>query len=131
MGAGTMLDSLRNHAFTAGMSDAQIASLAELAREVRFEDDETVLVDGQRSRLFYLVVAGSVAVELQAPNYAVCVQAVGPGEAFGWSSLLEDQDTLFRVRARERTQALCFHGPSLAAKCKDDPALGEELLRRV
>jgi CRP-like cAMP-binding protein len=50
---------------------------------------------------------------------------------FGWSALLDDQDTLFQVRARERTTALKLDGARLAALCKKDTALGAEILRRT
>jgi CRP-like cAMP-binding protein len=122
---------LRNHEFVAGLSEAQIASLSSLASEVAFEENEVILRDGQSSSSFYLVVAGSVAVELRTPRYVVCVEALGPGQVFGWSALLDRQDTLFQVRARERTTTLQFDGPALQLKCKLEPELGAEILRRT
>jgi CRP-like cAMP-binding protein len=90
-----------------------------------------ILVDGERSSSFYLVTEGSVAVELRTPTYSVCVQALGPGDVFGWSALLEDQDTLFRVRAREGTTALRMDGARLKAACRADSQLGSAILQRV
>ena len=45
---------LRDHAFTQGLSEAQIDCLAEMARQVAFEDDEVVVADGARSTSFFL-----------------------------------------------------------------------------
>lgn len=125
------LSALRNHAFTRGLNDAQIATLAAIASDVSFEDNEVVLVEGERSCNFFLVLTGSVSVELRAPNYAVSVQALVPGQVFGWSALLEDHDTLFQVRARETTTALRLDGAGLKAACRQDPVLGMELLQRA
>ena len=122
---------LHDHAFTRGLGDVQIAKLASMASEVTFEENELVLVDGQRSECFFLVISGSVSVELRTPRYAVSVQAVGPGEAFGWSALLDDHDTLFQVRAREMTKALRLGGAALKAACHEDTALGTEVLQRA
>jgi CRP/FNR family cyclic AMP-dependent transcriptional regulator len=122
---------LRNHAFTRGLGDAQIATLAALASEVTFEEHELILMDGERSRCFFLVLTGSVSVELRAPGYVVSVQAVGPGQAFGWSALLEDHETLFQVRAREVTTALRLDGAALKAACHQDTLLGTEILQRA
>jgi CRP-like cAMP-binding protein len=122
---------LPEHEFTRGLSEEQLTALGALADEVTFEENQVILDDGQLSSAFYLLLGGSVAVELRTPRYAVCVQALGPGHAFGWSALLDDQDTLFRVRARERTVALRFPGPALKALCRTDPVLGSELLQRT
>jgi len=127
----TLEAKIREHAFAAGLPDSQIALLAGLASEVTFEEDDIILGDGEQSRAFYLLLSGSVAVELRAARYVVCVQALGPGQVFGWSSLLEDQDTYFQVRSRERTTALRIDGAALHEACKADPALEAEILRRT
>ena len=122
---------LRGHKFAHGLSDAEIAALASLATETAFGEGEMILQDGQRSPAFYLVTEGSVAVELRSPRFVVCVAAVTAGEAFGWSALLDQQDSVFQVRTRERTTALRLDGPKLRALCRQQPALGVELLNRV
>ena len=122
---------LRQHAFFQGLSGEQFAAMAQIAGEVTFPENEVILEDGQRSAYFYLLLSGSVVVELRTPRYVVAVQALGPGEVFGWSALLNDQDTLFRVRSRESTVALRFDGRTLKAKCREDSALGCEILSRT
>jgi CRP/FNR family transcriptional regulator, cyclic AMP receptor protein len=127
----TLNQVLRDHAFTRGLGEPQIDTLMSLASEVTFEENELVLVDGERSQCFFLVMTGSVSVELRTPRYAVSVQALGPGEAFGWSALLNDHETLFQVRARERTTALRLDGGALKAACHQDTLLGTEILQRA
>jgi CRP-like cAMP-binding protein len=122
---------LHDHAFTRGLGDAQLATLTLMASEVTFEENDVVLVDGERSRNFFLVLAGSVSVELRTATYAVEVQALGPGQVFGWSALLDDHDTLFQVRAREHTTALRLDGADLKAACHRDTLLGTEILGRA
>lgn len=131
MGHMTLEQAIRTHDFTAGLAEAHIVLLAGLAREVAFAEDELILVEGQRSAAFYLLTDGSVAVELRTPRFSVCVQSLGPGEVFGWSALLENQDTLFQVRARERTSAMRIESGALQATCKSDPALAAAILHRT
>lgn len=126
-----MQSALRAHAFTKGLTDQQIESLAAIARKVTFEENCVVLEDKQRSTSFYLLVAGSVAVELRTAQYAICVQSLGENSVFGWSSLLDRQDTLFQVRARERTTVLELDGGRLKDTCFRDTALGTEVLHRI
>jgi CRP-like cAMP-binding protein len=120
-----------NHEFLRGLSEAQLNALTSLADQVTFDENEVILDHGQLSSSFYLLIDGSVAVELRTPLYSVCVQALGPGQVFGWSSLLDHQDTLFRVRARERTTALRFDGPALKSLCHSDASLGAEIFQRT
>jgi CRP/FNR family transcriptional regulator, cyclic AMP receptor protein len=122
---------IRNHEFTRGFSETQMLRLASLATEVTFNENDVILETGMRSRFFYLVAEGSVAVELRTARFSVCVQALGPNDVFGWSSLLDQQDTLFQVRARERVRALRLDGARLSEACRVDTELGAEFLRRT
>jgi hypothetical protein len=45
--------------------------------------------------------------------------------------LLDDQETLFQVRAREYTTALRLDGATLQAACRRDTLLGVEVLQRA
>ena len=127
----TLAVTLKEHPFTEGMSGAQVEALAKLATEVTFEEDEVVFGGGQRSTSFYVVLQGSVVVELSARRYVMCVQSLTAGTVFGWSALLDRHDTLFQVRARERTVALEIDGAALKALCFESPALGTAILHRL
>jgi CRP/FNR family transcriptional regulator, cyclic AMP receptor protein len=131
VGKLTHEDTLRNHSFTHGLDDRHIAKLASLATEVTFAEDEVILADRQQSQYFYLVISGSVNVELHTNSFTASVVAVGPGQAFGWSALLDHQETVFQVRARERTTVLRIAGADLAEMCRADTRLGVEILLRT
>jgi CRP-like cAMP-binding protein len=123
--------SLRTHEFLKGFTESQLYELTGLATEVTFEPLDEILAEGQRSSAFYLLISGSVAVELRTSLYGICVEALGPGQVFGWSSLLAHHDTLFEVRAREHTVALCLDGDALRSLLRRDPVLGVEFLQRT
>jgi CRP-like cAMP-binding protein len=106
------------------MSDTHLARLAALAQEVTFPEDQIIFRAGEKSGHFYLVVSGGVCVEISTPVYAICVQTLGSGDAFGWSSLLDHHETVFQVRARERCRALLLEASQLAVACRDDPEFG-------
>lgn len=121
----------KGHAFAAGLTNAQVATLSALAHEVGFIEDELILVARQQSKFFYLLLSGSVCIEVGTRSYTLAIQVLGPGEAFGWSALLDHHDTLFQVRAREQSKAWCLDGARLSAALQDDPVLAAELLRRT
>ena len=51
---------IKEHAFTAGLTDSQVAKLSEFAHEVSFKDNEVILEAGQQSKNFYLLLSGGV-----------------------------------------------------------------------
>jgi CRP/FNR family cyclic AMP-dependent transcriptional regulator len=127
----TLREALKHHPFVAGLPVQELASIEAIARKVEFQENEIVLAPGTRARNFFLLLTGSVCVEVSRPCYTVAVQALGPGDAFGWSSLLNHQDTMFQVRAREHSTAICLDGMSLWALCVENPHFGVVMLRRV
>jgi uncharacterized protein (TIGR02284 family) len=120
---------LRGHAFLSGLDEAQLAVLAKIAQPVQFSEQELILEAKQPPRDFYLLLSGSVSIELNKGHYAVRIQYLGPGDAFGWSALLEHHDTLFNVCTRERCTALRLDGADLSAALREDPVLAAEFLR--
>jgi len=127
----SLTETVHDHAFTAGLKESHLQRLAELAREVEFAENELVLRAREFSKRFYLLRTGSVVVEVAARSYTVCIQALGPGDAFGWSALLDHHDTLFQVRARQKSTALCFDSEQLMDALKDDPEFAAEMFRRT
>ena len=75
---------LREHTFTQGLTEAQIDHLAGISHPVSFKENEVVLVDGARSTSFFLLLTGSVVVELRGGQYVMALQALGPGDVFGF-----------------------------------------------
>jgi len=129
--AMTLSETMRAHAFTSRLTDSQLAKLVPLAREVEFREDQIILASGQQSKYFYLLVSGSACIEVGTQSYVVWVQILNPGDAFGWSALLEQHDTLFQVRSREKCRALCLDGERLGAVLRSDSELAAELFRRA
>lgn len=126
-----ILRALKRHPFTGELPERFLSMLSALARQVVFQQDEVILRAGYRSPYLYLLVSGGVCVEIRTPFFAVCVEGVGPGEAFGWSSLLDGHDTVFQVRARETSTALRLDAEPLASVCRENPELGFEIFRRL
>lgn len=127
----TLYEILKGHSFLAGLPESQLARLSLLAREVSFQEGDVILSAGQHSKHFYLLLSGSVCVEVCGRAYTICVQALGSGNAFGWSALLDHHDTLFQVRARESSTALRLDAEDLCTAFRQDAELAAEILRRA
>ena len=122
---------LSAHPFTAGIEKSVLVRMAAYAHEVTFAPDQVVFGAGERSLHFGLLLSGSACVELSTPFYGMTIQILSAGDAFGWSALLDENSTVFQVRARETTRALCFDGRRLARACARDRRLSAVVYRHL
>jgi CRP-like cAMP-binding protein len=114
-----------------GMEDEHLDLIAGCARNVRFADGEQMFREGDPADLFFLVRHGRVALETFVPNRgAVVIETVEAGELVGWSWLFPPYRWHFDGRARGLVRAVSFDAACLRGKCKEDTALGYELLTR-
>ncbi|HZT29291.1 MAG TPA: Crp/Fnr family transcriptional regulator [Bryobacteraceae bacterium] len=125
-------DTLREHPFLQGFRPDHIDKLAAMASEVRFGKNELIFHEGDESSFFYLLLSGSVALEVPTPGRTVRVATLGHGEELGWSSILPSTHVKqFQARSLEEVRALGFDGERLRHACEEDYSFGYALLRAV
>jgi CRP-like cAMP-binding protein len=127
----TLLAVLRQHPFVEEFQAAHLEKLTSLAKEVEFARDHLIFHEGDDCHDFYLIVAGRVALEIEAPGHTVRVQTLSAGDELGWSAILMGRGKHFQARALERVKALAFDGPQLLAACRDDKSFGYALMYRM
>ncbi len=126
----TPLQVLRRHPFVKGLQEHEIEQLGTLAREVRYERGHVLFGEGEESTQFYLIVSGSVALEIAPPSGVFIVDTLAAGDEFGWSSVM-GQGTVYQARALSDMDVLAFNAGELRALCEADKAFGYELMRRL
>lgn len=117
--------------FISGLSKTEVQRLDSLGKKIVFEENDLMVVEGERSTMFYLLLSGNASVEVSTGFCTIFIQELSAGDAFGWTSLLQQHDTMFQVRARERSTALRLDGAAVNALCREEPELGVMLLTRV
>jgi CRP/FNR family transcriptional regulator, cyclic AMP receptor protein len=123
-----LANTLREHPFLQGFTAEHIDKLAAMASEVRFGKGALIFREGDESSFFYLLLAGKVALETNAPGRIVRIVTVGPGEELGWSSVTPSHSKQFQARSLEETQALAFDGVRLQHACDEDCRFGYTLM---
>jgi CRP-like cAMP-binding protein len=108
-----------------------VETLAKMADEVRYEKDDVIFLEGDESGSLYLIVAGSVALEITVPGRTLVLQTLGPGDEFGWSSILPDASRRIRARALGPVQVFEFNGAELRRACEENAAFGYLFMRRL
>ena len=105
--------------------------LSRMALEVEFEAGQIIFRESEECDDFYLLLSGSVALEIVVLKRVICVQTLGAGDEFGWSSVLMRDGRHFQARCTHPARALALHGPELLEACKQDPVFGFALMRRL
>jgi CRP/FNR family transcriptional regulator, cyclic AMP receptor protein len=112
---------IRQHSFFRGLDDRYIQFIVGCARNVRFDEDDVIVHEGDPAERFYFIREGLVSVELAMPSKGPTIlQTVGEGDVLGWSWLAPPYRWHFDARALRPTRAVDFDGKCLREKCEED-----------
>jgi len=123
--------SLRQHPFLEGIPDPLLDRLMALAFEVNFEPDQIIFREADQSSFFYLILSGTVSVEIAMPGRVLRIQTVGEGEELGWSSIMAKVNKQFQARSLSNVQTIAFDGVRLKEECDKDAEFGYFLMCRI
>jgi CRP/FNR family transcriptional regulator, cyclic AMP receptor protein len=126
-----LLAVLKKHPFVAEFSAEHVDRLASLAKEVHFDEGQVIFHEGDDYSVFYLLVDGMVALELEAPDHVLRVQTLYAGDELDWSAVLPHAGKHFQARALQPVTALAFEGDQLLAAFKGDTGFGLAFMLRL
>jgi CRP-like cAMP-binding protein len=128
----SLIDTLREIRFLHNIGPMHLEQIAKISRIKDLKNGEVVFRQGDPAQFVYLVVSGSVSLEICAAG-AGCKQilTLAPGELLGWSSVLEQLSYTARARAVGDTKLVEVNIAQLLALCDSDPQFGYALMRQV
>jgi CRP/FNR family transcriptional regulator, cyclic AMP receptor protein len=129
---------LRRFPFFFGFDDVQLKALAMIADQREAAEKETIFEEGAPAHKFYLLVDGSIDLYIKseeennpASRRDFAVGEINPGEAFGFSTLLEPYIFSVTARSAVTSKIIEFDGANLKALIEDDKGFGYQLLLQV
>ena len=123
---------LATQRFLHGMQGRQLDALATEAREVMFPAGHRIFADGDYADRFWLIQSGCVALDVLVPGEGpVVIGRVGMGGLVGWSWLLPPYQWAFGAVCVTEVRAFQFNAQEVRELCAADPALQDELTRRL
>lgn len=120
-----------SHPFVRDLQASHRERLAPLAERVHFDKDEVIFREGESNSFFYLIVSGSVSLEMSTGRGMLRVQRLEDGAGLGWSAALVGRPKHFQARALTRVEAFALSGPAVLAACAEDPDFGFEFMLRL
>lgn len=122
---------LLSHPFFRSLPEGHRERLLPLAQPVRFTRDQVIFREGEPNSFFYLIVSGSVSLEMGIRRGMLQVQRIGDGAGLGWSAALVGRPKHFQARALTDTEAFAFSGPEVLKLCEQDPEFGFRFMQRL
>jgi CRP/FNR family cyclic AMP-dependent transcriptional regulator len=126
-----VLHAVQQHPFVQGLTPEHCATLAGLARPVKFAKDEIIFAEGDPKHEFFLLLSGRVALEMLVQGKTLRVHHLEGGDELGWSAVIMGGGKRFQARALEPVEALSFDGYTLLEKCRSDNAFGYKIMHRL
>jgi CRP/FNR family transcriptional regulator, cyclic AMP receptor protein len=122
---------IAEHPVFKGLDPQYLTLMTGCATNVRFNQGEFINHDGDQADAFYLIRAGSVALDVFSPTKGeITFLTLREGELLGWSWLVPPYRVHGDVRAIQLTRAIKIDAKCLREKCAKDPQLELELYRR-
>ncbi len=123
---------LRESEFMRGFPDVQLDKMVTIASLVIFREGDLVFKEGELAADVYVVVSGSVALEICGPATGCRrILTVGKGDLLGWSPVLEQKRLTATARTLHETEAVRINASQLLTLFEHDPRFGFEFMRRA
>jgi CRP/FNR family transcriptional regulator, cyclic AMP receptor protein len=108
------------------------AKLFSIAREIRYDEDEYIVREGDHALYLFIVRSGRVGIEVSVKTRApVTLMTIGPGEWFSWSALLEPRIERASARAVEPTVVWAVRGGAVMDLALEDHEFGFQIYRAL
>jgi len=128
--AKEFIEATKNQHILKAFGPQHLGRLAALAEEVDFYRDQVIVREGEYPRFFYLILEGSVGLEMKAGRHPMLLQTLQTGDALAWTSLIDgDKGAHFEARALTAGRAIAFDGAELRKACEADPAFGYHVMK--
>jgi len=122
-----VLEAIGAHGLLKDLDPHHLHRLAGLALEASFEPGHIIFHEGDPAGFFYLISSGNVALESGGET----IETLGPGDALGWSSLIEGEHKHFQAQALTPVTAFAFDGAEVRRVSNDYPDFGYAIVRRL
>ena len=139
---GDLIEGLKGVALFKGLSEEQIERVISIGREVKWEEGETICVEGEAGETIYIIYTGSVKVSKRltlkgagdeddlSEKVLINMDAAEP-IVVGEVAMLTKPERSATITATKGCKALEIYGPDLGKLCETESALGFTLMKNL
>ena len=109
----------------------QLMAVAALVEEHTIDPNETLIGEGEPARYLYIVIEGRGVAHVELDHGSMSLGLVGPGEAAGWSSLVDGQVYPATVKALTPMRVIRIETSGLTLLLNLEPNIGYPVHRSL
>ena len=113
------------------LSDRQLKTVSSIVFERRYETDEFIFEEGQPGAALFLILDGSVIIEMRREDHATTLAILERGAFFGEMALLDEAPRSANARSLERTYTLALYRNDLSQLIQRDPQTACQIYRAL
>ncbi len=126
------LDDLKQMFMLRYLTDEMLEKLIPVTDLLLFDENEFIFRQGDEADRLYMLMEGKVLLELDvSDSITVSVSSIKPGQAFGWSAMLEEASFSVNALCSERCEVLSIRSEKLKALLEQDHTMGYILSQRL
>jgi len=122
---------LKTVAFFNELSDRQLKTVSSTLFERRYETNELIFEEGQPGAALFMILDGSVAVEMRRENHTTTLAILERGAFFGEMALLDEAPRSANARSLEQTYTLALYRNDLSQLIQRDPQTACQIYRAL
>ena len=113
------------------LSDRQLKTVSGILFGRKYEPDELIFEEGQPGAALFLILDGTVAVEMRRKNQTTTLAILERGAFFGEMALLDEAPRSANARSLEQTYALALYRNDLSQLIQRDPQTACQIYRAL
>lgn len=126
------IDDLKRFGIFSALNDNELENIAEIAKQEAYEKGRRIFQENSIARNLYLVSSGMVEIRMRgAEGKEMAVDAVEPGEVFGWSAVTEPHAFTAAASALEDSDVVVVNGNVLRDLFKKNNHIGFKVMMKV
>lgn len=131
---GELLNALEASGIIRDLNPDELKALANLAEQLTFPKDATIIFEDDKSRDLYMICEGSVSIHISLPSdhgREEVLYTMREGQIFGELALVDGSRRSASVRAEEPVRVYIFEYDKLNALFEKFPRIGFVLMRNI
>ena len=126
------IDELRGSKVLRDLNDRELAEVAKLGTAWKRPAGQRVIREGSEAVGLYLLQEGRVQVRMTSRDgHEVMIDELGPGDLFGWSSVLDQSGFKAAIWTVEDSTLVVFDGRKMRALFEANNHIGYRVVREI